>query len=457
LIIDKKDVTQPIKEIEEKGLALVNILSDGRARIDTYRNEEWKLFLNNITGVDKADWIDKLPNKQIWKKKSSEKISVTKTFKLLLTKTQSLNCLSIGAKDIPICLLSKQQTNDICSLLVEIYKSEVIINFVKKINKSMPLLIIWITGFKPRGDDSRPDRGLLPLARMLFGNDINILSIVYGPAKTNTWEIFYKNPGQLSLDNGLWQAVMGLSDFVLADSITSKYGILTYLSNRNKKIKPKEIKFKGIKKSVIFSEHDIDTSIHSIFTRVTRERIFESMCNPPGGDWSGISYYNFDEEKEYRWTSLPRVSADKAKRPDHIIQIDSDGDIIFLVIESKNYASNLEENIGIRLKSYINTLFNILPTAIKKSNKNWELYSDKNIPIKKKIIFSGGAYIYRSSEELKRSLEDGKLDFILAFEYFDYNSPAILHICVIKECRFLLPMISSLCERFGNGVKIQVH
>ncbi|MEI6436946.1 MAG: hypothetical protein WCP32_19140, partial [Bacteroidota bacterium] len=70
---------------------------------------------------------------------------------------------------------------------------------------------------------------------------------------------------------------------------------------------------------------------------------------PPGGDWSGISYWDFSDKTEYRWTSLPRVSATKAKRPDHIIQINSQEVNSFLVIESKNNAKDLEENIGNRL------------------------------------------------------------------------------------------------------------
>jgi len=173
------------------------------------------------------------------------------------------------------------------------------------------LLIVWITGFKPRGDDSRPDRGLVPLARMLFGNGVNILSIVFGPAKSKTWETFAENPQQLAIDNGLWQAVMGLSNFVFADSATSDYGALFH------------------------SEQDTDTAIHTLFSKQTSIGIFEGMCNPPGGDWSGVSVLDFNTLEEYRWTSLPRVSAVGGKRPDHIIQVsDTSKEPIFLSIES---------------------------------------------------------------------------------------------------------------------------
>ena len=44
------------------------------------------------------------------------------------------------------------------------------------------------------------------------------------------------------------------------------------------------------------------------------------MCNPPGGDWSGVTLLDFGSGAEYRWTSLPRVSGKDGKRPDHVIE-----------------------------------------------------------------------------------------------------------------------------------------
>jgi hypothetical protein len=140
------------------------------------------VFLKISSGQKKAEWIKNNPNKQVWRKKSSDKVNVTKTFKTLLTKTQELNLLSIGAKEIPICLVANGNIKKFASLLREIYPAVKIKALADKIEtKNKPLIIVWVTGFKPRGDDSRPDRGLVPLARMLFGNDIDILTIVYGP------------------------------------------------------------------------------------------------------------------------------------------------------------------------------------------------------------------------------------------------------------------------------------
>ena len=38
----------------------------------------------------------------------------------------------------------------------------------------MYLILCFILGFKPRGDDARPDRGLNPLIKMIFNNQVNL-------------------------------------------------------------------------------------------------------------------------------------------------------------------------------------------------------------------------------------------------------------------------------------------
>src|SRR3972149_6235829 len=226
-IIDKSKTEDALDVLIEKGITLVKILSSDRKRMDTFRAMEWEEFLKISSGQKKAEWIKNHPNKQVWKRKSSEKVKVTKTFKTLLTETQNLDCLSIGAKEIPICLVVNGNIKKLSLLLKNIYPADKInelANMIEKKNK--PLIIVWITGFKPRGDDSRPDRGLVPLTRMLFGNDIDILTIVFGPAVKQTWKTLKDDPTKLSTENGLWQAVLNLSNYVLTDSITSAYGIL---------------------------------------------------------------------------------------------------------------------------------------------------------------------------------------------------------------------------------------
>jgi len=457
-LIEQSQTNDAMDVLIEKGTTLVKILSSDRKRVDTFRALEWEEFLKLSSGQKKAEWIKNHPDKQFWRKKSSDKVNVTKTFKTLLTKTQELNLLSIGAKEIPICLVANGNIKKFASLLKEIYPSDKINELATTIEKkNKPLIIVWVTGFKPRGDDSRPDRGLVPLARMLFGNDIDILTIVFGPAGKQTWKTFKDNTPKLATDNGLWQAVLNLSNYVLADSATSEYGVLASIVNRNLERKNVKVVFNAAKPSGNYGEHDVDTAIHTLFSRQTKSNIFESMCNPPGGDWSGISYLDFSDKTEYRWTSLPRVSAIKAKRPDHIIQINTKKENIFLVIESKNKAKDLDENIGKRLTEYIKVLFKIPPTAYKPSKQDWQSYKGKKSPLANFSAYSGGAFVYKSLEEMKIEMQEGKLDFILAFEFKNDGTETIGHLLLSDKSQFLNRIFSDIVSQFNSSFKIKIY
>ena len=366
--------------------------------------------------------------------------------------------LSIGAKEIPICLITNGNVKKFSDILKKIYPKEAINELANSIeSKNKPLIVVWITGFKPRGDDSRPDRGLVPLARMLFGNDIDILSIIFGPAGKQTWKTFKENHTKLASDNGLWQAVINLSNYVLADSSTSEYGILTHIIDRDLVRKKVKVIFDAAKPNVSFSEHDVDTTIHALFSRQMIINIFESMCNPPGGDWSGISYWDFAAKTEYRWTSLPRVSASKAKRPDHIIQINFKRENIFLVIESKNNAKDLEENIGNRLTEYVKALFKIPPTAYKEAKADWNLFDGKYSPIPNPVSISGGAFCYKNLDEMKISMEKGILDFVFAYEFKDDGTPTIGHVLLSDKSQFLKDILLDISFKFSGGFKIKIY
>jgi hypothetical protein len=457
-IIEQSQINDAMDVLIEKGTTLVKILSNDRKRVDTFRALEWDEFLKISSGQKKAEWIKNHPNKQVWKKKSSDKVNVTKTFKTLLTKTQELNLLSIGAKEIPICLVANGNIKKFASLLREIYPAVRINALADKIEtKNKPLIIVWITGFKPRGDDSRPDRGLVPLARMLFGNDIDILTIVYGPAGKQTWKTFNENPERLVSSNGLWQAVLNLSNYVLADSATSEFSVLTTIISRDLERKNVKVVFNAAKPNGIYGEHDVDTAIHTLFSRQSSLNIFESMCNPPGGDWSGISYFNFVDKTEYRWTSLPRVSATKAKRPDHIIQIHTKKEEIFLVIESKNNARDLDENIGERLTEYVNVLFKIPPTAYKPNKQDWQSFIGKKSPLNNAVTYSGGSFVYKNLDEMEKEMKEGKLDFVLAFEFKNDGTETIGHLLHSDKSKFLNSIFTDIVSQFNGSLKIKVY
>ncbi|MBE7468611.1 MAG: hypothetical protein DPW09_11345 [Anaerolineae bacterium] len=181
------------EKLTQKALTIIEILSEQRQRIDTLRQKQWAEFLNLETSGQKAIWLEQ--NQVKWSKKGADKVVITQTFKRLSRLFQEVGCLSIGAKDIPLCLIPPQQCQKLAEGLMALYGSSISAEFIKWIaSLNLPLIVIWITGFKPRGDDSRPDRRLVPLARMLFGNEVNILSVVYGPAKAGMWTMLQNSP-----------------------------------------------------------------------------------------------------------------------------------------------------------------------------------------------------------------------------------------------------------------------
>lgn len=166
-ILDQSDSEKPLKALIDKGTILVELLSNSRKQIDTFKSTEWDDFLNSGGGLQKAEWLYKYGTHLTWRKKASAKVSISLTFKKLLLQVQKLNCLSVGAKEIPICLIPQNKMKDLSSLIKKLYPNQK--EFYKFVSENTkPLVIVWITGFKPRGDDSRPDRGLVPMARMIL-------------------------------------------------------------------------------------------------------------------------------------------------------------------------------------------------------------------------------------------------------------------------------------------------
>ena len=178
--------------------------------------------------------------------------------------------------------------------------------------------------------------------------------------------------------------------------------------------------------------------------------MFECFCNPPGGDWSGISF--FKSGKEYKWTSLPRVS-EHSKRPDHIFQIERKGRLIFVPIESKGYGKDLENNIGNRLKDYINDLFNSEPTAYKSNDKtDWKFFEGSIGEVKYSMI-SVGAFLYKDERELTNQLLRGNLDAIFAFEFGDITT---LHFYASASGEILLDYLKEIALEQASFI-IKVH
>lgn len=150
-----------------------------------------------------------------WKKKVS--IPTRPSFKRFLKGVERL-ATAVASGDLPFCVIRRERMDEFKALIRRTYPT-----FFSKIEEADfdggGLAICCINGFKPHGDDARPDRGLLPLLRMLIGDEIQVLSIVYGPASRQMVEKLSSSPKALGGENGLWESVLALSNFVICDSM----------------------------------------------------------------------------------------------------------------------------------------------------------------------------------------------------------------------------------------------
>ncbi len=274
-------------ELRERAIRASAVLSSLRRRRDTLDGDEWKQLANQKTGLDKAQWLTR--KRMIWRKTVT--IPVTPTFRALLSSTQRM-AVAIGTEELPICLLPPERRTKLSRMLTDLYGGRVRTDLAQwvRIGKK-PLVIVWIAGFKPGGDDSRPDRGLVPLARMIFGeDDVDVLSVIYGPGRN--LEQVIDNPAAASTLNGLWEAILRFSNALIIDPLSERLDQVSLMVPERVKAKAEEIDLTPAGTDIPneFGENDVDSLLHLIFGHETACSSFECMCNPPGGDWSGLSF-----------------------------------------------------------------------------------------------------------------------------------------------------------------------
>ncbi len=386
-LILERDVSDYEKNIIDKNYQMVEDLSKSTSSSKAFDFTDWEnIYRNKLDILDYANTKNKFKfNKKISSKASSDKI---KKFQAIVNKYS----IGIGSSDLPFGLIPKNSKKQFIKELKMIYPFN-----EENIDYNKHMIICMIKGFKPRGDDNRPDRGILPFIAMLVGEDCEILTYLYGPLYKQYYSHILKDEILNLQTNGLWKSIVSLSNYILVESdILGTDNHLSILKDNtnNKKLmlerKNEEILMKISNVPNHLSENDVDSIIHILFKYIFENNSYEGMCNPPGGDWSGLSLIG---EKEYRWLSLPRVS-DNSKRPDHVIQLFNILDeSIILSIESKDKANNLENEIGVQLKKYITDLTNYIPSVERiKYTKDWDISSSK-ASISLKYLLSGIAYI----------------------------------------------------------------
>ncbi len=337
--------------------------------------------------------------------------------------------------NLPFCVLSQDDIPDFVRKINAIYG----VTLSETLLDEDFLIICFVAGFKPKGDDSRPDRGLIPFVRMLLGLEKKLISFVYGPIKQDIFTKIEVNNQSQNLTNGLWQAINSLSNYVILDPSSVKDKFLIWENSiTNKQNNKIDISW-AISLSVPTkpSEHDIDSFINKLFT--TRN-FFEGLCNPPGGDWAGISLPNKEFSKELRWTSLPRVTL-SSKRPDHIyIKKDSQGINVY-IIESKERSSNVENNIGTRLIDYVQDLLIYSPSAERViGDTDWQLSSENVVSGDYKFYSGFCSFDDRSNKEDFSIFEDNHIDFVILFSRS--NNPETIFKSFNQNCDSLIELFA---------------
>jgi len=350
--------------------------------------------------------------------------------------------VGLASRDLPFGIIPASQRPIFARGLKRLYPefNEETINLISATDKHLVLCLI--KGFKPRGDDNRPDRGLLPLATMLSASDVDVMTYLYGPVIYNNYIKLLNAPQRLANANGLWKSILALSNFVALDvpilsgPISDACALVNTTELKNE-YSARNTLNENLTQDVFscvpteYHEDDVDTGIHFLFSHILNGYCFEGMCNPPGGDWSGFSIIS--NNKEYRWLSLPRVSSDiEGKRPDHIIELfDVFDKPLLLSIESKEKSLDLETDVGLGLKNYIYSLMNYIPNVERNYIPyvgNWER-SHQYLEFSSFETISAAAY-------LKDTAQSNDI-------VFDHSNCDMLFILEPRDCGWNIEIVTS--------------
>jgi hypothetical protein len=451
------DTTHAMNALTLKAAATTATLADLRRGSRTLKSAEWATLSTMRSGSARAQWL--LKRRLPWAKKAYIK-DLTRTFTQLREAAADAGVVGVGSADVPLCLMSSGDRARFSARVMRLYGGKVSRQFVSWLASSnKPLVVVWICGFKPAGGDSRPDRGLVPMARMIFGPvDVDVLTVIYGPAPRASWRAFDSDLASLASVNGLWEAVIGLSNAILADSSTA-----TGLADIGKVIVPRppgqlaHVPMPARDVPAHFGEQDVDSVVHSVLTAIHDPNVFEALCNPPGGDWSGLSFQTGHSSNILRWTSLKRVTGPDQKRPDHVIVFHGSPRCI-LALESKNHGSDLERDIGPRLAGFVKELFQSPPNIHRQAigPKKWSRYEGDIITIDSPIL-TGTATVYESQQRLREALAHSKVDVAIGIEFLPDKDKVVLHAVARSVASDLVSTIRTLAERFGGHIEVQIH
>jgi len=368
------------------------------------------------------------------------------------------HAIGLTSTELPMCIVPCKNRSSFASQVSTLY-GDLPANFVRWLGRKEHLVISWIMGFKPRGDDARPDRGLPPLTRMLSGHGHDLLSVVYGPAPAATWPMLKKDPRTLAQRNGLWEAIFAVSDALLVDTATDRIINHGFLRSHWETALPKPTKRRIFvrPRPNRFGENDVDTVLHTLLARHAGSKFYEGMCNPPGGDWSGVSLQPPDRSLELRWLSLPRVSGSDTKRPDHVFQVFGiSSRPIILSVESKETAGAVESRIGPRLSAYISNLI-ASPASIERDNPSipWS-HSTHQLNPKSFHFASAVAFIPAAESHIESVIAKANADLVLAFTFHSTGKSCEIRFIPNSKMGIVIADYTSRLNLSKTGISIRV-
>lgn len=209
-----QDTSDTENDILSKNLQTVMFLSSKSNPKRNFTSNEWRqLYDSGSKNVAKFSIKSgRLKFHKIVAQKSVH--GKTKSFIELTEKYAT----GLSSEDLPICVIDRKMKPAFLADLTKLYPhfDKELLSKIAKTNND--LIVAIFKGFKPHGDDNRPDRGLLPLAKMLAPQETDILTFLYGPIIHSNYKLLDNNPSELSLKNGLWRSILSLSDLVIIDS-----------------------------------------------------------------------------------------------------------------------------------------------------------------------------------------------------------------------------------------------
>lgn len=447
----------PIKErLQRKVLALVKKRADVARQGTTLTPQQWENAYGTLKkGKSIVEFLVKSAPLS-WSKTAYIK-ALTNTAKAFMELTANL-AIGLTSASLPMCIVPHNKRPAFASQLSALYK-DLPDNFVQWLKRKDDLVICWVMGFKPLGDDARPDRGLPPLTRMLIGNGKDLLTVVYGPAPRATWPMLMNNPETLIQRNGLWEAILCVSDAILVDTATDQVTNHGFLRSHWETTIPKPIKRSVSVKAlpVRVGENDVDTVLHILLARHAGNKVFEGMCNPPGGDWSGVSLQPPNRDCELRWLTLPRVSGADTKRPDHVFQFFGvEPRPIILSVESKETANSVEKNIGPRLSLYITNLISS-PASIERHNSSqpWR-HSLHHLDQSDFVFASAVAFITESETQTKAVIAKANADLIFAYSFRSNGKFCDIRIVPTGNTGSIIANYTSRIDLSKTGITLRI-